>query len=226
MKNSLYIIGASGHGKVVADIARLNGYKEILFLDDDPAKKFCGKYPVVGTSADAESINGDVFVAIGNAEIRERFSKCYENRLVTLIHPDAVIAEDVQIGYGTAVMAGTVINPGTVIGKGCIINTCASVDHDNSIGDYCHVSVGAHLAGTVRLDDNVWIGIGAVVNNNLHICNDCTIGAGAVVVDDLGISGTYIGVPAAQIGASRPRGGVKHCLKFSACCRPERVVAA
>lgn len=28
----LTIIGASGHGKVVADIAKLNGYDEIVFF--------------------------------------------------------------------------------------------------------------------------------------------------------------------------------------------------
>ena len=31
----LVIIEASDHGKVVADIARNNGYTEILFLDDN-----------------------------------------------------------------------------------------------------------------------------------------------------------------------------------------------
>lgn len=37
----LVIIGASGHGKVVADIAMLNGYNEIVFLDDNPNTKNC-----------------------------------------------------------------------------------------------------------------------------------------------------------------------------------------
>ena len=36
----LTIIGASGHGKVVADIASLNGYEEIEFLDDDRSISF------------------------------------------------------------------------------------------------------------------------------------------------------------------------------------------
>ena len=30
--NRLIVIGASGHGKVVADIAVLNGYEDIVFL--------------------------------------------------------------------------------------------------------------------------------------------------------------------------------------------------
>ena len=37
----LIIIGASGHGKVVADIAALNGYTDIAFLDDDESIKDC-----------------------------------------------------------------------------------------------------------------------------------------------------------------------------------------
>ena len=36
----LIIIGASGHGKVVADIAKMNGYEEIVFLDDDIALNY------------------------------------------------------------------------------------------------------------------------------------------------------------------------------------------
>ena len=49
----LAIIGASGHGKVIADIAVKNGYEEIVFLDDNPELKECAGFPVVGTSEDA-----------------------------------------------------------------------------------------------------------------------------------------------------------------------------
>ena len=76
------------------------------------------------------------------------------------------------------------------------MNTCASVDHDCVIGDYVHVSVGSHVAGTVQVGDRTWIGIGSAVSNNLSICNDCMIGAGAVVVKDIDEPGTYVGVPA------------------------------
>lgn len=197
MKNTVYIIGASGHGKVVADIARLNGYKNIFFLDDDKEKKICGKYSVIGTSYDVD--DGDVIVAIGNARFRRKISERYAEKLITLIHPDAVIADDVKIGNGSVVMAGTVINPGTVIGDGCIINTGATVDHDNEIGSYCHISVGSHLAGTVHIGYETWIGAGAVVSNNVNICSCCMIGAGAVVIKDIDVPGTYVGVPAKSI---------------------------
>lgn len=199
----LVIIGASGHGKVVADIAKKSGYTEIVFLDDECVAD-CGGYPVVGRSTDVANMDADVIVAIGNAEIRERIQESIdESWMATLIHPDAVVAEGVQIGAGSVVMAGTVINPGVRIGRGCIVNTSSSIDHDCIVGDYAHVSVGSHLCGTVAVGDGTWIGAGATVSNNVSICSDCVIGTGTVVIKDIETAGTYIGVPAEIIKKDR-----------------------
>lgn len=200
----LIILGASGDGKVVADIALKNEYREIVFLDDNNKIKECLGFPVIGTvSAYKEYVNEcDFFIAIGNPATRKRI---YENLIadgcsvVTLIHPSAIIAESAAIGCGSVVMAGAVINPSVRIGNGCIINTCASVDHDCILGDFVHVSVGAHLAGTVVVNEATWVGIGAVVSNNLEITSECMIGAGAVVVENINEKGTYVGVPARKI---------------------------
>lgn len=196
----LAIIGASGHGKVVADIAIKNGYRKIVFLDDDDNIHECGGYPVIGNSSKAGGIDADIIVGIGNADVRKCIQESVpEENLVTLIHPDAVVAEDVVIDMGTVVMAGAVINPGARIGKGCIVNTCASVDHDCEVGGYVHIAVGSHLCGTVTVGNRTWIGAGATVSNNVYICSDCMIGAGAVIVNDIRESGTYVGVPAMRI---------------------------
>ena len=76
MCNKLMIIGAGGHGKVVANIAKLNGYKEIYFLDDDVLKKYIGKYQIIGTTKDIDKYKEeyDFFVAIGNNDIRKNIS--------------------------------------------------------------------------------------------------------------------------------------------------------
>lgn len=196
----LIIIGASGHGKVVADIAAQCGYQEILFLDDDSSIKECLGYPVVGATADVEQYQGyEVIVAIGDPYIRENVQGMIEKKqfkIATLIHPNAVVAKDISVGAGTVVMAGAVINPSCEIGEGCIINTAASVDHDNELGNYVHISVGSHLAGNVSVGAYTWVGAGAVISNNISICSKCMIGAGAVVVSDIGQAGTYVGVPA------------------------------
>lgn len=202
----LTLIGASGHGRIVADIAEKNGYDEIEFLDDDNSISNCGKWPVVGDVKKARKTNGDLFVAIGNASIREELMKSFKgHHFPVLIHPSAVIADDVTIDEGSVVMAGVVVNPGARIGRGAIINTCSSVDHDCVIGDFVHISVGAHLSGTVTVGKGSWIAVGASVVNNVEICGDCMIGAGAVVVKSIDRPGTYMGIPARE----RTTGGGK-----------------
>lgn len=193
----LVIIGASGHGKVVADIAVKNGYKEIVFLDDNESIKECAGFQVIGKIAEAEYLDDDKIVAIGNAKIRKKIQNKL-NGLVTLIHPEAIISRRVKIGIGTVVMAGAVINSDVEIGNGCIINTGSSVDHDCKLGDYVHISVGAHVAGTVEIGNGTWIGAGATVINNVSICHDCIVGAGALVIKNVKKIGTYIGVPAKE----------------------------
>lgn len=203
------IIGASGHGKVVADIAEKNGYDEIEFFDDDEGLDYCGKWPVVGPVNKALENENDIFIAIGKAEIRQELMECFRGRsFPTLIHPSAVVAEDVVIDEGSVVMAGAVINPGARLGRGVIINTCSSVDHDCDIGDFVHISVGAHLSGTVRIGKGSWIAVGASIANNVNICPWCIIGAGAVVIRSIEEAGTYVGVPAKQLSIFNRGGGI------------------
>lgn len=197
MKQRLIIIGASGHGRVVADIAVLNGYTDIVFLDDEKIGTWAG-YSIVGKSFDAPE--GDLFVAIGNTPTRKRFVEYYRDRsMPVLIHPNATVAKDVEIGAGTVVIAGAVINCGAKIGAGCIINTCSSVDHDCVISDYVHVAVGAHLCGTVNVGQKTLIGAGATVINNINIGEGCLIGAGAVVVKGIPAKCMAVGCPAKVI---------------------------
>lgn len=205
MKDKLLIIGASGHGKVIADIAiKMNKWKSIAFLDDDESIKSSMGISVIGKSANAHLYmkDYDIFVAIGNNVTREKIQEKLEaegTSIPVLIHPMAIIGEQVRFGAGTAVMAGTVINCCTIIGKGCIINTGTTIDHDNFIEDYVHISPGAHTAGTVRIGKGTWLGVGSVVSNNINITNGCKVGAGAVVVKDITEAGTYIGVPARRV---------------------------
>lgn len=198
---SVIIIGASGHGKVVADIVRKSGDRVYGFLDDNTELKdtFLG-FPVLGTIDNYEKYKdiAEFIIAIGDAKIRDAISKKIQNvNIYTAIHPTAVISDlDVTIGKGTVIMANAVVNSGSRVGEFCIINTGAIVEHDNIIEDYVHVSVGAKLAGTVYVGKYTWIGIGAVVSNNLKICENCVVRAGAVVIENIIRSGNYQGVPA------------------------------
>lgn len=203
--SKLLIIGASGHGKVIADIAlKLNRWQTIAFLDDDEKIKASMGIEVIGKLDDAfEHIKDfDIFIGIGNNVTREKIQERLEYKdasIPVIIHPEAVIGNQVEIEPGTVVMARAVINCSTRIGKGVIINTGATIDHDNFIEDYVHISPGVHTAGTVRIGKGTWLGIGSVVSNNINITSGCKVGAGAVVVKDIDETGTYVGVPVRKI---------------------------
>lgn len=200
----LLIMGASGHGRVIADLAQQTGYyKEISFLDDDSVVQ-AEDSSVIGNSsyAIAHKEEYDVIVAIGNASIRRKLQEKYENagvNIVTLIHPFSYVADDIWVDRGTVVMAGAVIQTKTCLGKGVIVNTASSIDHECKIDDYCHIAVGSHLAGNVIVGSETWIGAGTTISNNIEIGEGIMIGAGAVVVDNIIKRGTYIGAPARKI---------------------------
>ncbi|MCI4249883.1 acetyltransferase [Bacillus sp. CCB-MMP212] len=205
MNTKLLIIGAGGHGRVIADIAlKMKKWEYIAFLDDSENIKTSMGMEIIDKSTSVSKYieDYDIFVGIGNNVVRKKVQEELEDLgaiIPVLIHPSAIIGEQVYLGAGTVVMAGAVINCCTKIGKGCIINTASTIDHDNKIDDYVHISPGAHLAGTVRVGLGTWLGIGSVVINNINIINECKIGAGAVVIRDITETGTYIGIPARRV---------------------------
>lgn len=205
MKDNLLIVGASGHGKVAADIAlKMDKWKSVAFLDDNEDIQISMGLNVIDKSSAVYKYTADfdIFIGIGNntlrASIHEKLERLGAN-IATLIHPHSVIGEQVEIGMGSVVMAGAIINCCTKIGNGCIINTASTIDHDNLIEDYVHISPGVHLAGTVKVGQESWLGVGSIVSNNLIITSKCKIGAGAVVVKDITEPGTYVGVPVRRV---------------------------
>jgi len=198
----LAVLGASGHGKVIAEIAELLGWNVTFFDDAFPEISKLEVWQVKGTTADLLALLSGFdgcIVAIGNNEIRLDKTLMLEAKqanLVALIHPSAVVSQYSQIGDGAVVMAGAVINPFASIGLASIINTGATVDHDCVLGDGVHISPGANVAGTVSIGNESWVGIGAIIKQGLLIGEKVTVGAGAVVVSNLPSNVVAIGVPA------------------------------
>jgi sugar O-acyltransferase (sialic acid O-acetyltransferase NeuD family) len=210
------IVGAGGHGSVVADILcsmREAGHAidPIGFVDDgvSPSVTQVLSLPVFpGGLAALMRLEFDaVIVAIGDNETRRRITDGLRRggvRLAVASHPRSTVARDTVIEPGAMICAGASIGPAARVGAGTIVNTNASVDHHNWIGDYAHVAPGAHLGGMVEVGDGTLIGIGASVLPGRRIGCRVTVGAGAVVVSDLGDDLTAVGVPArVMAGASR-----------------------
>lgn len=203
MSKEIVIIGASGHGKVIADIVASNGNVVKGFLDDDneiQGKTIIG-FPVLGKIDDYKKFtNCEFVIAIGNPYVREKIANEFPVKWYTAIHPKAVVSKlDVSIGEGTVIMANAVVNPSSKIGKHCIINTGAIVEHDNILDDYVHLSPNVTLAGIVKVGKSTHIGAGSCTKQVINIASDCIIGAGSVIVRDITESGTYVGVPVRKI---------------------------
>lgn len=205
----IVIYGASGHGKVVADIVSAMGAFELVgFVDDHAAsqKMAVRGVPVLGgeealSEILRKGVKGAV-VAIGRNDARLRKAGLLEEMgftLVSVVHPSAVLAGDVQIGDGTVVMAGVVVNSSARIGSHVILNTCATVDHDCILDDGCHLSPGVHLAGNVSIGKGSHVGIGACAIQNVTIGEWVTVGAGAVVIRDVASGKTVVGNPAKEL---------------------------
>ncbi len=196
--NKLIIIGAGGHSKVLKDIAQLNGYIDIYFLDDNKKDQ-----DIIGTTNDINKyLDYDFFVGIGNNAVRRKLHLLLKENNITpinLIHPSSVIDKTVKLTHGIAVMAQAVINAESIIDEGVIINTSASVDHECHIHSFTHICPGVHIAGNVHIGSEVWVGIGSSIINNITITSQCLFGAGSVIIHDINESGTYVGVPVRRI---------------------------
>lgn len=199
----ILVLGAGGHGKVVADIILASGQDVLGFLDDDPEKHgthILGRQVLGRIENFTQFEPSGLITGVGDNPTRraivERLNTDIHLLWIKAIHPCAVVSSFAEISPGTAIMAGAVVNACAFIGHHAIVNTGATVDHDCHIGNYAHIAPGAKLAGGVTIGDRTLVGIGAVVAPYCAVGEDVVIGAGAVVVRDVPPGVTVVGVPA------------------------------
>jgi sugar O-acyltransferase (sialic acid O-acetyltransferase NeuD family) len=199
-ENSVFIFGASGHGKVVASTLVSAGYEVAGFFDDDPGLhgSIFFESPVLGgREAFAILKAPDAVMGIGNGGIRKKLAKDFPlTHWIPVKHQTAWVDSSAIIGHGTVVFARTVVQPDVRIGRHCIVNTGATVDHDCRIEDYVHICPGVNLAGNVIVESGAWIGIGSRVVQGITIGAGAIVGAGATVIQDVPEGATVVGTPA------------------------------
>jgi sugar O-acyltransferase (sialic acid O-acetyltransferase NeuD family) len=203
----LLIMGAGGHGRVVADAAEstTDSWSEIVFLDDRyPELTSAGAWRVLGKFGELRRLADQYracVVAVGDAALRVRLLQSAAEvglMLPPIVHLHASVSPYASLAPGCVVAAGAVVGVGATLARGCIVNTGATVDHDCRLSEGVHVCPGAHLAGNVELGARTWFGIGAVARQGVRIGADVTVGAGAVCLQSIPDGVTVSGVPARE----------------------------
>lgn len=217
MREKVVIIGAGGHGRVVLEILQLADIHAIAgFIDADAARQneiieLAGQsYKILGAinqlpKLKKQGVVGAV-VAIGDNRVRLGYAQEVKKaglKLVSAIHPRAMISPTARLGENLCIAAGAIIGTETVIGDSCIINTGAIIDHECRIGHGAHIAPGAVLAGRVTVESAAFIGMGARILPCLTVGELATVGAGAVAIGDVPPGVTVAGTPARELGKSK-----------------------
>lgn len=209
MSQNCFILGGGGHAKVLLDALHLSGCKISGYSALTSAEEGLFKnLPFFEANDELASLNpSEVSLvnglgSVGNPSKRKQLYDYWTSKgfdFHSVLHPNAVIAEDTVLSKGVQIMAGAVIQSGTAIGDNTIVNTRASVDHDCQVGRHVHISPGATICGNVMIEDEAHIGAGAVIRQSIRIGKGSVVGAGAVVVRDVLPGQIVAGVPAKEV---------------------------
>ena len=202
MKKQFSIVGYSGHAYVVLNAAFLCGMHCTGYFEEEPKENNPYQLNYLGQESDSLAISNfqtnPFVIGIGNNEIRQRiyyFLEKYTTSFNTIIHPNAIVANNVTIGDASVVLAGVVINPLVKIGKGVICNTACIIEHECIVSDFTHIAPGAVLAGNVIVGSNTFIGANTVIKQGVKIGNNVLIGAGSVITKNIDDNKVVYGNP-------------------------------
>lgn len=208
LQESVLIYGASGHAKVVVDIVELQEKYAIAGLLDDRRELWGQRvmgYPVLGgfdVLSQEQWKHCKLIIAVGDNAARKLLAEkaaAIGYQFATAVHPRAYIAPNAVVGPGTAILVNAVVNTGAKVGAHVIINTAATVDHDNVVEDFAHLSAGVHMGGGASVGSGALLGLGVSTVPDVRIGKWSIVGIGAAVIRDIPDFVTAVGVPAKPV---------------------------
>ena len=206
-QDSVIIIGAGGHGRVLADALLAKNISILGFLDPDQSlwgKTIFG-LPVLGGDEvlgtllpkNLSLVNG--IGGVGSTLIRQKVQAKLESRgwkFIGVIHPSAIISSFASIAKDAQILAGSIVQTSVVINKGVIVNSAALVEHDVQVGAWTHCAPGSVICGDVQVGCNCHIGAASVIRQGVLIGDNTLVAMGAVVIRSFEGNATLVGIPA------------------------------
>ena len=206
----LVLIGGGEHAAVVAEAARLAEPGRALagFIDVRPLGHGAHRAALPWLGDDLEGLrlaragHHDFIVAVGavglyptRRAIAERYAGAGA-RFVPVIHPRAIVSDNVRVGPGALILAGAVVGCGAVLGAHCLINSAAVVEHDVALGDHTILGPSAVVGGGTRVGADSFLGLGCRVRDHVQIGARVVLAMGAVLVGNANDDAVMMGVPA------------------------------
>jgi sugar O-acyltransferase (sialic acid O-acetyltransferase NeuD family) len=198
------ILGAGGHGVVVAAALRDGGVRVWGFSDAGPGRTVdglpvrCGDDGVRRLKPSAVRLYNGLGVS-RDAAARRRLYAAFRSagyRFPALKAKSAWVARSAELAEGAQVLTRAVVHPRARVGENAVVNTGAIVEHDCVVGAHAFVSPGAVLLGGVKVGEGALVGALAVVLPGVKVGAGARVGAGATVVEDVPAGATVVGTPA------------------------------
>jgi len=198
-RKNFWIIGAGGEGRYI-------GTKLETINEQDNGGRFKKHYidpigeingvPSFEYFLDNFNRQDDLFIiALGDCIFREEIFQAIraegiKNRPVSMFVSSAINDTAIELyeGQNVIVHKDAVFEPEhkdtEYLGRGTILNANATVCHDSSIGEFCHIGPGATICGNCTINDCTFIGANAVIPGNTVIPPESFVKAGTVVSGD------------------------------------------
>lgn len=206
----LLIIGARGLGRTVHNyLQELEEYNVDFkikgFLDDkiNALEGFYNYAPIISSVEDYKVSENDIFIcSLGDLIYKKKYTEIILRKggeFFTLIHPQARVMKDAEIGAGSIIAPWCTVGTGTVIGEHCLIQCFSVIAHDVKIGDWSRVDTHAVCTGGSSIGDNVTIYTGAILNQKVKLGDNVKVGAGCFVFKNIKSGKTVYGNPAKEL---------------------------
>jgi len=210
----IYIIGAGGFGREVADTVhdinkKSETYNMAGFIDDDSSK-----WGMVINDIEVKGGTDFLFdlgkndpgrihavIAVGDPDTKVKLARKLDPSVTweNIIHPTAIISGYASIGEGNTIQSYALVNANVKMGNHCLINAGSGLGHDVVLNNYVSIMSKCDITGNCVLKDCVYVATSVCVIPGIVVEKNAFLGAGSVIVNDVETCATMIGNPARRV---------------------------